>query len=317
MTTTATFDRDMTAPVPAPAALRVRDEAVDERAMLKAAADLTRDLNRPRPVIYWADLLLSARDLICLTNRVVDVPLGARRLVLLQSPFGLAEAFERRRGLSGGCRVAARCRPALPEFLSCIAQSFSLILMQCSITLVMLGTDSPGRNHQRMVVNTCAHELRPGLSMDKTLRKLWIGDLGGLRAHLKRLDPEARRLRFGGVTTDNFVDAYVDTAFRLDVTIFGVLIDGEIRASAEAAGRGDAVIDIGYMPSGAHLTGPASDDFPPGTTFGAEALADDLRRAREVGATVMHLRFRGRSLAEYLEQFDAFAEQVVPLVDEG
>lgn len=72
--------------------------------------------------------------------------------------------------------------------------------------------------------------------MNKTLRKLWMGDLVALRAHLKRLDPEARRLRFGGVTTDDFIDAYVDTAFRLDATIFGVFIDGEIHASAELRG---------------------------------------------------------------------------------
>ena len=69
--------------------------------------------------------------------------------------------------------------------------------------------------------------------MRKTLRKLWMADLGALRAHLKRLDPIARRLRFGGATSDDFVDAYVDTAFRLDATIFGVLMNGEIRASAE------------------------------------------------------------------------------------
>ena len=72
--------------------------------------------------------------------------------------------------------------------------------------------------------------------MQKTLRKLWIGDLGNLRAHLKRLDPEARRLRFGGLTTDDFIDAYVDTAFRLDATIFAVFIDGAIRGSAELRG---------------------------------------------------------------------------------
>ena len=57
--------------------------------------------------------------------------------------------------------------------------------------------------------------------------------MAALRAHLKRLDPEARRLRFGAVTTDDFIDAYVDTAFRLDATIFAVLVDGEIRGSAE------------------------------------------------------------------------------------
>lgn len=62
---------------------------------------------------------------------------------------------------------------------------------------------------------------------------MWIGDRKALRAHLQRLDPEARRLRFGGITTDDFIDAYVDTAFRLDATIFGVFVDGEVRASAE------------------------------------------------------------------------------------
>jgi fatty acid desaturase len=38
---------------------RVRT-AADDRAMLRAAADLTRDLNRPDPRIYWADFLGSA-----------------------------------------------------------------------------------------------------------------------------------------------------------------------------------------------------------------------------------------------------------------
>ena len=32
----------------------------DDRAMLKAAAELTRDLNRPSPAIYWTDLVVSS-----------------------------------------------------------------------------------------------------------------------------------------------------------------------------------------------------------------------------------------------------------------
>jgi fatty acid desaturase len=56
MSTTATFERDMAAPAPARAAAGARDD----KAMLKAAADLTRDLNSPNPLIYWADLLASA-----------------------------------------------------------------------------------------------------------------------------------------------------------------------------------------------------------------------------------------------------------------
>lgn len=94
-------------------------------------------------------------------------------------------------------------------------------------------------------------------------------------------------------------------------------IIGEIRSAAEANGRGDARIDIGYMPGWAHLTGDWDGDLPPAQILGTEAYAADLRAAREAGANVVHVKFRGRTLAEYLEQYDAFAEEVVPLVDEG
>ena len=52
----ATLQRNAPASVqPRPAAL-----ARDDKSMLKAAADLTRDLNSPKPLIYWADLIGSA-----------------------------------------------------------------------------------------------------------------------------------------------------------------------------------------------------------------------------------------------------------------
>ena len=44
----------------APATARDAVRAKDDKAMLRAAADLTRDLNSPSARIYWADLLLSA-----------------------------------------------------------------------------------------------------------------------------------------------------------------------------------------------------------------------------------------------------------------
>ena len=47
--------RDVTGPVAPP-----RARLADDKAMLRAAADLTRDLNVPRATIYWADLGLSA-----------------------------------------------------------------------------------------------------------------------------------------------------------------------------------------------------------------------------------------------------------------
>lgn len=56
MSKTATLDRATDAAAPQRASLRARDDAT----MLKAAANLTRDLNAPCDAIYWADMLGSA-----------------------------------------------------------------------------------------------------------------------------------------------------------------------------------------------------------------------------------------------------------------
>ncbi|MEM7139777.1 MAG: TIGR03619 family F420-dependent LLM class oxidoreductase [Actinomycetota bacterium] len=89
-----------------------------------------------------------------------------------------------------------------------------------------------------------------------------------------------------------------------------------VGAAAEAAGRGDATFDIGYMPPWTYLLG----DVPEGVmalSGGIDPLVEDIRAARDVGANTIHLKFRSRDVAEYLEQVDAFVEQVVPLVNEG
>jgi fatty acid desaturase len=59
MTKIATLDRDPLAET-APAAADARARHGDDKAMLRAAADLTRDLNVARPAVYWADMLGSA-----------------------------------------------------------------------------------------------------------------------------------------------------------------------------------------------------------------------------------------------------------------
>ena len=55
MTKTATLDRALARQTFAAPTARA-----DDKAMLKAAANLTRDLNVPRPAIYWADMIGSA-----------------------------------------------------------------------------------------------------------------------------------------------------------------------------------------------------------------------------------------------------------------
>ncbi len=56
MSNTATLERTADAAQSQRASARPKDDA----AMLKAAANLTRDLNMPNEAIYWADMLGSA-----------------------------------------------------------------------------------------------------------------------------------------------------------------------------------------------------------------------------------------------------------------
>ncbi len=63
---------------PAVAAKAARVPIADDRAMLKAAAELTRDLNAPRPRVYWSDLLASA-----------VVGYGALAVAILATPLWL------------------------------------------------------------------------------------------------------------------------------------------------------------------------------------------------------------------------------------
>ena len=92
-----------------------------------------------------------------------------------------------------------------------------------------------------------------------------------------------------------------------------------MRESAEAAGRpADVPLDIGYMTPWGYILGDPPDDI--GMHWlqgGVEGLAADIRAARELGCNVMHLKFRARDASEYIDSLAAFAEQVVPLVEEA
>jgi len=125
---------------------------------------------------------------------------------------------------------------------------------------------------------------------------IWVGGSGA--AAWKR----AGRRGDGYIPMGNQVDQYPE-------------IVETIHTAAADAGRVDASFDIGYMPGWAYLTGPKPDDLPMAWIEGPEAMAADIRAARAAGANTFHVKFRGRTLVEYLEQLEAFAELVVPLVD--
>ena len=128
---------------------------------------------------------------------------------------------------------------------------------------------------------------------------IWIGGSG--RAAWKRTGRQGD----GYIPMGAPVDAYPE------------IVD-TIMAAADHAGRSDTEFAVGYMPGWAYLTGDeAPEGLPPAWMIGAEALAADIRGARDAGANTFHMKFRGRTLDEYLEQLDAFYENVVPLINEA
>ncbi len=128
---------------------------------------------------------------------------------------------------------------------------------------------------------------------------IWVGGMG--RAAWRR----AGRVGDGWIPMGNPKEQYAEA------------IDTMLGA-AEAAGRADRSFDIGYMTPWAYLLGDRPEGLPPAMyAGGAEGFAAEIRAAREVGANTIHLKFRARDLAEYLDQIDLFAEEVVPLVEES
>jgi GNAT superfamily N-acetyltransferase len=66
-----------------------------------------------------------------------------------------------------------------------------------------------------------------------TIRKIWSWEWGQHRAHLLRLAPEDRRLRFCRAVSDHFIHRYCDQLDQSQTRLFGCFIDGTLRGVAE------------------------------------------------------------------------------------
>ncbi len=73
----------------------------------------------------------------------------------------------------------------------------------------------------------------PSTNVYPAIRRLWPGDTDEFRAHLLRLDPDSRAMRFGGTVSDTFVGDYADTLARPDAVVFGAFLEGRVVAVAE------------------------------------------------------------------------------------
>lgn len=78
-------------------------------------------------------------------------------------------------------------------------------------------------------------DLLPRLDLDASpvhLRRLTLGDAPRFEAHLLRLDPASRRLRFGGVVNETFVAGYAARVLGT-ARVIGLFVEGELRGAAE------------------------------------------------------------------------------------
>jgi GNAT superfamily N-acetyltransferase len=73
-----------------------------------------------------------------------------------------------------------------------------------------------------------------------SIRKIWVHETDGYRAHLLRLDAGSRRSRFGGAVSDDFIRNYVDLSRGLGSVLHGFFVDGVVRGVAELRPLGAA-----------------------------------------------------------------------------
>ncbi|MGA8603324.1 MAG: GNAT family N-acetyltransferase [Beijerinckiaceae bacterium] len=71
------------------------------------------------------------------------------------------------------------------------------------------------------------------------IRKLWPSDEPAFRDHLLRLDAESRHDRFAMGVSDGFIRNYAERCFKLEGSIFGYFVEGELRGSGELRMIGD------------------------------------------------------------------------------
>ncbi|TDT76786.1 acetyltransferase (GNAT) family protein [Litoreibacter halocynthiae] len=68
------------------------------------------------------------------------------------------------------------------------------------------------------------------------IRRLRASDRQVLVDHFLRLDPETRRLRFGGLVCDEFVRGYAENILSRDSVVFGAFVEDDLHGVAELRG---------------------------------------------------------------------------------
>ncbi len=111
---------------------------------------------------------------------------------------------------------------------------------------------------------------------------MWLSENDKFRDHLLRLDRDSRRTRFGMAVSDEFINDYASRAHDMKCLVYGLFIEGEMRAAAEIRPAGDAWYEDA---EGAFSVERELQNSGVGT----ELLARIIRAARNRGVTRLYM----------------------------
>jgi GNAT superfamily N-acetyltransferase len=133
-----------------------------------------------------------------------------------------------------------------------------------------------------------------------SFRKLWVSDTAALKAHLLRLDPESRRMRFGTPVTDYFIDHYAQHALGSHSISHGYFVDGVLRGVAELRGF------RGVVGGEAEAAFSVEKDFQ-NKGIGTELFGRTVLAARNRGISKLFVNFLSQNarMQAIAKKFDA------------
>lgn len=133
-----------------------------------------------------------------------------------------------------------------------------------------------------------------------SFRKLWAADTPALKAHLLRLDPESRRMRFGTPVGDYFIDQYAEHALGNHSIAHGYFVDGVLRGVAELRGF------RGVSGGEAEAAFSVEQDFQ-NKGIGTELFSRTVLAARNRGISKLFVNFLSQNarMQAIAKKFDA------------
>ena len=120
----------------------------------------------------------------------------------------------------------------------------------------------------------------PGHS--KLIRKLQLTEAALFRDHLRRLDPQSRRMRFAHAVADSFIEDYAARMLDNGAIVHGCFVNGVVRGVAELRKLGDT---WGREAEAAFSVEKAFQD----EGFGSELMGRVIRSARNRGVQLLYM----------------------------